>query len=267
MSIEERRAAVCFLETYGVSVQRACLLVQLQRSTFLYQARPVADDGVPQEIAVLAQAQPAHQAQARASPVEAGPAAGAAGAPTPEAAGTSSSGGSCLSQPRLGLRLPGGSRCAGHVLRVFTVMDEFTREGVAIDGGPRPRRSGSLGCWRNWWRFRGRQHTCAATTGRSSWRWRCNSGSRSDRSRRATADPGCPWQNGKDERCNGTVRDEGLNLHRFASVTAAQVRLEVFRQYYNDDRPHSRLGYQTPAEFKRAWAEALAKGQDSNIPT
>ncbi len=37
MSIGERREAVWFLETYGVSVQRACHLVQLHRSTFLYQ--------------------------------------------------------------------------------------------------------------------------------------------------------------------------------------------------------------------------------------
>ncbi len=47
-----------FLETYGVSVQRACALVQLHRSTFLYQARPVSDDGVMDEIQALAEAHP-----------------------------------------------------------------------------------------------------------------------------------------------------------------------------------------------------------------
>jgi putative transposase len=80
-------------------------------------------------------------------------------------------------------------------------------------------------------------------------------------------DPGSPWQNGKDERFNGTVRDECLNLHLFASVAEAQVRLEAFRQHYNDERPHSRLGYQTPSEFRRAWSEIQANRQDSNIPT
>ncbi len=58
MSIAERRAAVQFLETYGVSVQRACVLVQLHRSTFVYQARPASDDDVLQEIGELAQAHP-----------------------------------------------------------------------------------------------------------------------------------------------------------------------------------------------------------------
>ncbi len=80
-------------------------------------------------------------------------------------------------------------------------------------------------------------------------------------------EPGKPWQNGKDERFNGTVRDECLNMHLFSSVAEAQVRLEVFRQPYNEERPHSRLGYRTPLEYKHAWMEAQATGQDSNIPT
>ncbi len=80
-------------------------------------------------------------------------------------------------------------------------------------------------------------------------------------------DLGSPWQNGKDERFNGTVRDECLNLHLFASVAEARVKLEAFRQHYNDERPHSQLGYQTPSEFKHAWVSAQANGPDSNIPT
>jgi putative transposase len=80
-------------------------------------------------------------------------------------------------------------------------------------------------------------------------------------------DPGCPWQNGKDERFNGTVRDECLNMQLFVSVAEAQIRLEAFRRHYNEDRPHSRLGYQTPSEFKRAWLDAQAKRPDSHIPT
>ena len=58
MSIAQRREAVRFLGTQGVSVQRACVLVQLQRASFQYQPRSVADDGVESEIAALAQAHP-----------------------------------------------------------------------------------------------------------------------------------------------------------------------------------------------------------------
>ena len=58
MSITERREAVRFLVTRCVSVQRAGVLVLLQRATFRYQPRPVANDGVAAERRALAQAQP-----------------------------------------------------------------------------------------------------------------------------------------------------------------------------------------------------------------
>ena len=58
MSVSERREAVRALVTHGLSVQRACVLVQLQRASFHYQPRPAADDGVTMDITVLAQAHP-----------------------------------------------------------------------------------------------------------------------------------------------------------------------------------------------------------------
>jgi putative transposase len=80
-------------------------------------------------------------------------------------------------------------------------------------------------------------------------------------------DPGCPWQNGKEERFNGTVRDECLNMYAFSSVAEAHVRLGAFRHHYNEERPHSALGYQTPSEFKQAWVDAQEYGDDPNIAT
>ena len=63
------------------------------------------------------------------------------------------------------------------------------------------------------------------------------------------------------------MRDECLNLHVFSSLAEAHVRLSAFRQHYNSERPHSRLGYLTPLAFKSAWLEAQAKLQDPNIST
>jgi putative transposase len=80
-------------------------------------------------------------------------------------------------------------------------------------------------------------------------------------------EPGKPWQNGKEERFNGTVRDECLNRHVFASVAEACVRLSSFRDQYNTERPHSQLGYLTPLAFKAAWIEAQAKQLDPHIRT
>lgn len=66
-------------------------------------------------------------------------------------------------------------------------------------------------------------------------------------------DPGCPWQNGFAESFNGTLRDECLNMQAFHSLAEARIVIEQFRRQYNEERPHSRLGYQTPVEFKRDW--------------
>jgi putative transposase len=66
-------------------------------------------------------------------------------------------------------------------------------------------------------------------------------------------DPGCPWQNGFVESFNGTLRDECLAMYAFASVAEARVELERYRREYNEERPHSRLGYRTPAAFKADW--------------
>lgn len=71
--------------------------------------------------------------------------------------------------------------------------------------------------------------------------------------------PGKPWQNGKEERFNGTVRDECLNMHSFKTVAEAWLRLSAFRQEYNTFRPHSSLGDLAPQMFKTAWLEAKAK--------
>lgn len=68
--------------------------------------------------------------------------------------------------------------------------------------------------------------------------------------------PGCPWQNSFAESFNGKLRDECLRAELFHSVTEARVKIEAFRQEYNQERPHSSLGYQTPQEFKDSWLKS-----------
>jgi putative transposase len=62
-------------------------------------------------------------------------------------------------------------------------------------------------------------------------------------------DPGSPWQNGHNERFNGTLRDECLNLETFAHRDQARAVCRLYLRHYNHQRPHSALGYLTPAEF------------------
>jgi len=59
--------------------------------------------------------------------------------------------------------------------------------------------------------------------------------------------PGSPWENGFNERFNGSLRDELLNGEIFYSLTEAKVLIENWRIHYNEVRPHSSLNYQPPA--------------------
>ena len=67
-------------------------------------------------------------------------------------------------------------------------------------------------------------------------------------------DPDCPWQNPYGESFNGRLRDECRNRELFANRHEAAVVLEAWRREYNEDRPHSSLGYRTPQEFRAAWS-------------
>jgi len=61
--------------------------------------------------------------------------------------------------------------------------------------------------------------------------------------------PGKPTDNALIEAFNSRFRQECLNEHWFMSLTDAQDKIEAWRHDYNHDRPHSALGYQSPAEF------------------
>jgi len=59
-------------------------------------------------------------------------------------------------------------------------------------------------------------------------------------------EPGSPWENGYIESFNGKMRDELLNLEIFYSLKEAKVLIEMWRKHYNTVRPHSALGYRSP---------------------
>ena len=67
-------------------------------------------------------------------------------------------------------------------------------------------------------------------------------------------EPGAPWQNGYAESFAGRLRDELLNAELFADLREAKALSTMWRNDYNHRRPHSSLGYQTPAEFAASLA-------------
>jgi len=68
--------------------------------------------------------------------------------------------------------------------------------------------------------------------------------------------PGKPVQNAFAESFIGRLRDECLNEHWFGNLLEARRLIEDWRQHYNERRPHSSLGYRTPAAFARQFAVA-----------
>jgi len=70
--------------------------------------------------------------------------------------------------------------------------------------------------------------------------------------------PGKPMQNGLCESFNGRLRDELLNETLFQSLPHARDALEIWRRDYNIDRPHSRLGWLTPAAYAATFTTIAA---------
>jgi putative transposase len=70
-------------------------------------------------------------------------------------------------------------------------------------------------------------------------------------------EPGSPWQNGFVESFHGRFRDECLNREVLWTLTEARVVIGDYRREYNQNRPHSRLGYLSPARFAAQQSPSL----------
>lgn len=77
-------------------------------------------------------------------------------------------------------------------------------------------------------------------------------------------EPGSPWENGYCEAFNGKLRDELLDREIFYTLAEARILVEGWRQHYNTVRPHSALGYRPPAPEARSWLP-LARPQPSEV--
>jgi putative transposase len=157
--------------------------------------------------------------------------------------------------------------CHGATLYILTVMDEFTREGLAIDAAYSTSAERVMAVLEQLLTVNAAPAFLRSDNGAEFVAVAVRAWLARRQVQTLYIDPGCPWQNGKEERFNGTVRDECLNLYLFASLVEARIRLDTFRHHYNHERPHSRLDYQTPVQFKQAWQATQAKQQDSHIPT
>jgi putative transposase len=142
----------------------------------------------------------------------------------------------------------------GHILKLLHVVDEFTREALAIKCARRIDADATVKVL----------ESLSASRGRAPEFVRCDNGPEmtanalKDWCRFAGTgssyiDPGSPWQNPYVESFGSRVRDELLAVEQFSCLAEAKVLIEDYRQDYNEHRPHSALGMKTPARFARAW--------------
>jgi putative transposase len=137
----------------------------------------------------------------------------------------------------------------GRSLKVFTVLDEFTRESPAVEAGRSIRAKDVIGVLEYLFMIRGIPKFIRSDNGpefiaEAVKRWLLDKEVET-----LYIEPGSPWENGYIESFNGRLRDEVLDREVFYSVKEAKVIVENWRLEYNNHRPHSGLGYMTPAAF------------------
>ena len=135
----------------------------------------------------------------------------------------------------------------GRKLRLMTLIDEYTRECLAIRVARRINSFGVLETMADVMLMRGvpehiRSDNGAEMTAKIVRNWLTQVGAKT-----LFIEPGSPWENGYCESFNGKLRDELLNGEIFYSLKEAQIVIEQWRKHYNTVRPHSSLGYRPPA--------------------
>jgi putative transposase len=269
VSAPVRRCQVAYAKQRGLSVRRACALMSVARSTLRYESRLVKRDAptivVMRELAAQYPRYGYRRIQVflerRGQPMSADRAHRLwrqCGLQVPR------------KRPRR--RIAGGrprplpATGAGHLwaydfvfdtcangqqLKCLTVIDEYTRECLAINVSGSLRSKHVIEVLCRLVSIHGAPKYLRSDNGPEfvsrailKWLTEANIGT-------AFIDPGKPWLNGMNESFNGKFRDECLNMQWFKNRIDAKILIEDFRRQYNETRPHSSLGNLTPAEFKR----------------
>jgi len=135
----------------------------------------------------------------------------------------------------------------GRPLKMLTIIDEYTRECLAILVERRITSEDVIDQLFNLFVFRGipehiRSDNGPEFTAREIRKWLGRLGVKT-----LFIEPGSPWENGYIESFNGKMRDELINREIFTTLAEAKVLIADWRKEYNQVRPHSDKGYKPPA--------------------
>ncbi len=147
----------------------------------------------------------------------------------------------------------------GRRLRVLTIVDNFTRESLAIEVNQRMTGCDIARVLNRLGTERALPKSIRVDNGpefisKAMDQWAYWNKVELDFSR-----PGKPTDNAFIESFNARLRQECLNENWFLSLDDARDKIEAWRRYYNDERPHGSLGNLAPSEFARSGQEAMTE--------
>jgi putative transposase len=258
----------------GLSLRRSCALIGFERSSLYYKAHPRGDTQLCEELKMIAKRFKRYgYRRAHALIVRSG------------------QGVNhkriyrlwrllCLCLPRRKPRkkpkkrdpIPMVAQCPNHVwtydfmfdalhngrrLKILTIEDEFTREGLAITVDKSIKAKDVICVLADLFSQRQapmylRSDNGAEFIQKALKKWLATKGTDT-----IHIEPGKPWQNGFIESFNSKLRDEFLNMEVFYTLAEAKVKAQIWRQEYNQIRPHSSLKYQTPEEYRQDFYTGL----------
>lgn len=144
----------------------------------------------------------------------------------------------------------------GTRLKVLAVVDEFTRECLALEAATSIKAPRVRQILAELFEKRGEPAYLRSDNGpefvaNSLIVWLSLRGTQS-----RFIKPGSPWQNAKIESFNSRLRAELLNAEAFVNLAQARLKLSLWRRFYNEERPHSSLGYTAPSVYAKTLSEA-----------
>jgi putative transposase len=262
-----REAAGLMCQTLGLSERRACRVVEVGRSTVRYEPEPCRDEPVIRRLRELAQkwrrfgyrrltvlmrregttinAKRVYRlyrqerlavCRRRKRKAVSRPRGEGLEAPTRR-------------NERWSMDFVSDTVASGRTFRTLNVVDDFTRECLAIEVDTSLSGARVTRVLERLIQGRGKPGLIVTDNGpefagRAVDQWAYGRGVRLH-----FIDPGKPVQNAYIESFNGKFRDECLNEHWFVDLADARAIIAAWRRSYNEERPHSSLGYETPASF------------------
>ena len=137
----------------------------------------------------------------------------------------------------------------GRKLKFLTVLDEYTRESPVLEVSRSIKAADVIAVLQYVFMVRGAPKFIRSDNGPEFIADAVKKWLKDKRVGPLYIEPGRPWENGYAESFQGTFRNELLDRELFYGVKEAKVLAEHWRLEYNHDRPHSSLGYKTPAQF------------------